>query len=440
MQTVNKLPAIDGELGWYETSPLKHRTAGARVKGKHCFDVLIIGAGFTGLAVAGRLAEQLPGSRIALVDALRIGQGTSGRNAGFIIDLPHNLDAEEPNPAFDQQIYKFNRFAIERLDTVRQQHQIDCSWHKAGKYLAAHETKHISSLSAFTKTLDGLKAPYEVLEGAALEQRLGTSYYQKAVYTPDNILMNPAALAQCVALALPANVTLFEDSPVTGISYGSPHRARFLGGEIVAKTLVVSTNSFGEELGLFQQRLAPVFTYASLTRPMNGAQAASYFKEVAPWGLTSAHPAGTTVRYTPDQRIFIRNSFSFEASLRTDQKQLARAWQQHRASFEARFPQLASLDFEYTWGGMLCMTMNHQTVFQRLDNDLYALCGMNGVGVAKGTYLGYYLAEWIAGRSSAELDFIRQHNQPSWVPPDPLRSVGARIRLSYEAGMAAGEI
>lgn len=439
MKKIHRLPAIDGELGWYETSPLTGRTMGNRLKGKHKFDVLIIGAGFTGLSTAGRLAELWPDSRIALVDALRVGQGTSGRNAGFIIDLPHNLDANA-DPEIDKKVYQLNRFAISRLDQIRQQNGIDCSWQKAGKYFAAHEASNLCHLDSFTQTLDALHTRYEVIAGSKLKQRLGTGYYQKAVYTPDNILMNPAALVQGVAQALPSNVTLFENSPVTGIEYGSRHRARFLGGEIEAKTLVLSTNSFGEEFGLFQQRLAPVFTYASLTRPMSEAQAGQYFSETAPWGLTSAHPAGTTVRLTPDRRIFIRNSFCFETSLRTDQHTLDRVWKQHRASFSARFPELSELDFEYTWGGMLCMTLNHQSMFQQSADNLYALSGMNGVGVAKGTYLGYYLAEWIVGRDSDELDFIRRHNQPSWVPPDPLRSVGARIRLRYEAGKAAGEI
>ena len=37
--------------------------------------------------------------------------------------------------------------------------------------------------------------------------------------------------------------------------------------------------------------------------------------------------------------------------------------------------------------------MNHNSVFEQLADNVYGICGCNGVGVAKGTYLGYYMAE-----------------------------------------------
>lgn len=394
MKEINKLPAVDGTLGWYETSPWTTPTPGRQVTGTLEFDVLIgRRPGFTGLSAAHRLAELEPDCRIALVDALKVGQGTSGRNAGFIIDLPHNLDADKPDIEFDRQIHALNRFSIARLDSIRQRHNINCQWQQAGKYLGAHESRHLDSLDAFTRTLRALDTPYEVLKDEELAQRLGTRYYRQAVYTPGNILMNPAALAQGVASALPTNVTLFEQSPVAAVEYGEPHRLHFSGGVLEAKTLALCTNAFGEEFGLFRNRLAPIFTYASLTPPLNAAQVRHHFTDVAPWGMTSAHPAGTTVRYTPDHRLFIRNSFSFETSLRSNHKQLARAQKRHRASFEARFPGLSGVPFEYTWGGMLCMTLNHQSVFTRAANNLYALSGMNGGWRRQG-----YLSGLLPGR------------------------------------------
>ena len=46
-------------------------------------DVAIVGAGFTGLWTAIRLAETDPTLRIVVVDAAFVGFGASGRNGGF---------------------------------------------------------------------------------------------------------------------------------------------------------------------------------------------------------------------------------------------------------------------------------------------------------------------------------------------------------------------
>lgn len=53
------------------------------------FDCVIVGAGFTGLACARRLATFRPDWKIAILDALCVGQGASGRNSGFVMDLGH---------------------------------------------------------------------------------------------------------------------------------------------------------------------------------------------------------------------------------------------------------------------------------------------------------------------------------------------------------------
>ncbi len=440
MQKINRFPQVDGDLGWLETSPNRHVRLGKRLKGDHQFDVAIIGAGYTGVSLAHRLAEINPDTRIALIDALQVGQGTSGRNAGFIIDLPHNLDAGKPDVEHDRRLHKLNTFAIERLRQFKDAFEVDCNWHNAGKYMAAHEQSNLVGLDSFVKTLKAANFEYEVIGGAALKKRLGIDYYQAAVYTPGNILMNPAALICGVAGGLPKSVTLFEESPVQACEYGSPHLLQFVGGTIKAKVVVQTTNSYTEEFGKISNRLAPVFTYGSLTEPLTEKQYSEHFKGVEPWGLTSAHPAGTTVRLTPDRRIFIRNVLDFEPSLHSTQEGLHTAWEQHRRSFEARFPFLKAMTFEFTWGGMLCMTMNHESVFKNAGDGVYLIGGCNGVGVAKGTYHGYYMADYMSGIDSDDLNFILANSNPSWVPPDPFRTIGARVRLRHESSNAGGDI
>lgn len=440
MRKISKFPIVDGNLGWYETSSSHGRKLGDRLKGKKNFDFAVIGAGFTGVAVAQRLAELNPHASIAIVDALGVGQGTSGRNAGFVIDVPHNLDARESNFEHDHKLFKLNTFAIERLRTFKDKHFIDCDWQDAGKYMSAHEQSNVAGLEHFVETLKASGFEYEVVEGAALKKRLGTDYYRMAVYTPGNVLINPSSLIRGLAGALPKSVILFENSPVLSCEYGSPHKLNFLGGSIEAKTVIQTTSSFNEEFGHLRNRLAPIFTYASLTEKLTRDELKKHFDGVRSWGTTSAHPAGTTVRFTTDGRIFVRNSLNYERSLNSNAEGLNMAFTQHRRSFEARFPFLAHKVFEYTWGGMLCMTLNHQSVFKRSADDVYTIVGCNGVGVAKGTYLGYYMADYISGIQSDELEFIFGNSNPSWVPPDPLKAIGASIRLNREYSNAGGDI
>ncbi|WP_265087966.1 NAD(P)/FAD-dependent oxidoreductase [Psychrobacter vallis] len=287
-------------------------------------------------------------------------------------------------------------------------------------------------------TLEAIGESYEVLSDDALAKRLGTHYYKRAVYTSGNILVNPAALAISVASALPSNVTLLENTPIREIDLASKviqtPKAR-----LSADTIVLATNAFTEKFGVSSNRITPIFTYASLTRQLDDSEI-KCFEGIEPWGLTSAHPAGTTVRLTSDNRIFIRNTLNYQPNLSSSKAVLDKAKVKHRKSYLARFPQLPDVPFEYTWGGMICVTMNHEPVFKEHASGVYVVAAMNGVGVAKGTYLGHYMAEFICGKQSPELDFILKHAAPSWIPPDPLRSVGAHMRLSFEEHMAKGEV
>lgn len=46
----------------------------------------------------------------------------------------------------------------------------------------------------FINMLEAIEDPYEILEGDGLAKELGIHYYKHAIYTPNNILANPAAL------------------------------------------------------------------------------------------------------------------------------------------------------------------------------------------------------------------------------------------------------
>ena len=124
MAVVKHLPNYENDCGWYKNLP--ERDANASLQGNIEADIVVIGAGFTGLAAARRLAELSPDKHIVLLDALAIGMASSGRNSGFMIDLPHALNshaytAEKTN---DQNMIAFNRSGIAYAKAVVEQHSI----------------------------------------------------------------------------------------------------------------------------------------------------------------------------------------------------------------------------------------------------------------------------------------------------------------------------
>src|ERR1700712_4080215 len=93
MAKIKHLPADDAPCGWFPLTP--QRVARPSQSGTRNARWVVLGAGFTGLAAARQLALNFPDDEIVLIEAQEVGYGASGRNAGFAIDLPHDIGAED---------------------------------------------------------------------------------------------------------------------------------------------------------------------------------------------------------------------------------------------------------------------------------------------------------------------------------------------------------
>ncbi|MGE7990522.1 NAD(P)/FAD-dependent oxidoreductase [Pseudomonas sp. NPDC089554] len=430
MTSVTSLPADDNSCGWYHLSQQRQPTAAHR--GHSQAPWVIVGAGFTGLAAARELATRFPDQVIILVDAQEVGFGTSGRNAGFAIDLPHDIGAPDyiGDITIAKKTLKLNLSGQAYLKELVQRHAIDCQLKHCGKYQAAIEPKGIAILDAYRSGLDKLEQPYEMLEAQDLPAHIGTHFYRKALFTPGTSLVQPSALVKGLADTLPGNVSLFENTPITSVEYGRKSVLKHAHGSITADKLILTNNAFAMSFGFLKGRMLPVFTYASLTRPLTAEEQARLGGKPY-WGLIPAHPFGTTVRRTPDNRILVRNSFSFNPNGRSDPRYLARFVKRHAASFERRFPMLPGVPFDYTWGGALALSRNHEGYFGELRPNVYGALCCNGLGVTRGTATGKLLGEWLAGERNELIDFVLGAVGPNANPPSLLVSVGVNLNLQW---------
>ena len=400
-------------------------------------DCAVVGAGFTGVAVARRLAAHRASWRIAVLEAERVGFGASGRNSGFIVDVGHyepKLDVEG-----NRRLVRLGRAGLEQLRTLVRAHAIDCAWTERGRLHGAVGDVGVRLLGEFYKGLDAMGEPYEALGAAAVTSVTGTAYYRAAARTPGAVMVQPAALVRGLAAALPANVDLFEESPVRGVHHSGKFRIEAGDGAVVADRLFLAANGFTPTLGFLRRRVFPLFTFASLTRVLAPAEQAALGGE-SEWGLVPEERMGTTVRRTRDQRILIRNTVHYVGSLQVSESYRREVREIHRRAFRARFPMLPQVDLEYTWGGVLGMSVNGAYFFGQLDDNLFTAAGCNGVGVALGTIAGTLLADLAVGADSELLSDMQALPRPVWIPPEPLLGIGVRATLARLTARAREEL
>ena len=91
--SARRTPVHRGPAAW--SSILPGQPAPVTLAGNVTVDVAIIGGGFAGLATARRLRQIDPSLKIAVLEASRLAEGASGRNSGFMIDLPHELTSDD---------------------------------------------------------------------------------------------------------------------------------------------------------------------------------------------------------------------------------------------------------------------------------------------------------------------------------------------------------
>lgn len=435
-----RLPIDTGPAGWNAILP---PPAPAReLEGDISADWLIIGAGFAGLAAARRLQQLCPDERIVVLEASRVGEGPAGRNSGFMIDLPHDLNSDTYAGATDQDLnqVRSNRDAIAFAQEAARAYGLDESaFQWRGKHHFAATERGVNHLSDFAGHLDVLGEPYEWVDATAMEQLTGTNYYRLGLFAPGAAILQPAAFIRGMATGLAASgVDLYERSPVTRLDVGPDHVAHTPKGRVTAPKLILGVNGHAESFGYYRRRLMHVFTYASMTRELTPNEV-KRLGGAPEWHSVSAEPMGTSVRRTRDNRIVIRNGFTYQPSMEISERRVASVAREHQAAFAARFPMLPGVDMEYRWGGRLCLSRNGVPAFGEVDDGVYSAVCQNGLGTAKGTFAGVAAAELATGTPSWRVDAMRAYDEPQRLPPEPFMYVGANAYLRWHEFRARGE-
>ena len=396
-------------------------------------DYLIVGGGWMGLHAARRLAELAPDAQIVLVDAGDIGNGAAGRCAGFAIDLAHNPRnkhfAEDTKGNEDE--FHVNSEGIEYMQDAVAKLGIDCDWDPSGKYHAAATQRGKTCLDEMSTALNQLGKEHRWVSADEIQRITGSKHYFAAIHTPGTILIQPAKYLTQLKKKLPENVRVYEKTQVTAIDYGpQTHICTTDNAEIRARNILLCNAAYLTKCGFFPNTAIPVYTYGSLTRPLTQDELAS-IGTPKPFGVIPAESFGTTMRLTADNRLFLRNVYSYARGFQSKNSDVASAKKKHQIAFDRRYPELSKIGYEHSWGGLLTMAHNGGMVFGKLDERVYGAAFCNGTGVARGTAFGKALAELVVGKNSRSVDILNSRAKPNYGMPNWITELGVRTTTKY---------
>jgi glycine/D-amino acid oxidase-like deaminating enzyme len=424
---------------WLETS------AGASsprrsLRGEHAAEVVIVGGGYTGLSAALHLAESFPEHRILLLEAARVGCGASGQNSGLVLPFIHGAEEIVRDLLRRQRVeearavYRETSAGIGIIEHLVGAHQLDCEWERVDCMRAALTGRQQSRLEREREMYEALGVKAEWVSGAALRPRVDPARYRGALRIAAGGMLHPGKLAREVCRLVKARgVEIHEESPALEILPGPTLTVRTPGGSVRAPALVLATNAYTAQLGMFRRRIIPIHSYSIATEPLSDQQI-----ETLAWRgrepLLDARAFFELFRLTRDNRILHSGGdafYCFNGAILdgADHPDYARL----EGALRRTFPELGPVSITHRWVGHVGLTLPMAPTFgvQGAARNIYFAGGYSGHGVPVAFLAGRLLRDLYAGEPPPPaLEFIHGRRLPP-VPFEPLASIGFALYKRY---------
>ncbi len=395
-------------------------------------DVVVVGAGLTGIWTALFLKALDPMVEVAVVERGVAAYGASGRNAGMLsetVDHSHGL-----------AIQHFGEMEARRLARVGEQNAVEmlafladrgiaCDYQPTGRLIVALTPGQLEEArrTVATATRLGLTT-FRALDRDAMRAELHSPLYLGGVWVTGGGILDPVKLVDGLRdEAERLGVRVYECSPVEGIeAIGAGVRVRSPHGSVDARRAVLATSAYTHRLVPAVSRwFIPLYDYILVSDPLTRDQ-----REAIGWAHRQGVSDGRTFfnyyRLTSDDRILWGTSeAAYYAGNRVDIAcdHSPGHYAALRASFRRHFPALLSLEFPYAWGGAICSTTRLTPFFgQALEGRVIYGLGYTGHGLGTTRLAGRILAHLALDRPSDLLDLSLVTRKPFPYPPEPFRS------------------
>lgn len=386
-------------------------------------DVIVIGAGFTGLSTALHLRRA--GVDVAVIEAAEPGWGASGRNNGQVIPTLSRPDPDDiirRHGAAGERLVALIRDSAETLFRIVREESIDAEAEQTGWIQPVHSPGRMKIAERRVEQWSRHGAPVELLDREAVERMTGSREWFGGFWNRTGGHINPLALARGLTRAVLARGgAIYARSPVRSVHHeGGRWRVEHAHGRATSRAIVLATNAY---TGTFSRTLmpaiarevVPVHSWQLATEPLG----ANIRARIIPGrqAVSDTHRELYFARLDARHRLVTGGAILLPVNRRE-------RIQHHVGQRLARlFPDLAGVRFDYVWNGYVGMTRDFFPRMHWLGPDGFAWAGCNGRAVGLAMALGRELSEAVQGRPLDTLALPMS-------APDPIPLHGAVQRFA----------
>lgn len=446
---------VGSSILWHET--LGPQPPAVPMRGTLTADVVIVGAGFTGLWSAYHLLRSEPTLDIVVLDAHDLAFGASGRNVGFamtLLDFDLHRFARNWGDEAAAHAHRAVARSVDEIDRTVAEEGIDAEVEATGLLRVATNEAQLARIERERATAERLGLDgFRLLDRDRTREALDSPHYLGGLQEDACAIVNPAKLVVGLAEVLRRHgVRIHEGSPVVDLNEAPAGvTATTPAGQVTAATAILATNAWTHRFPQSRGWSLPLYTYVVVTEPLSDAQ----WDAIGWQGRQGVEDARNYVHYfrpTADGRILWGGTdavyrYGGPISPKRDRHEGIR--RRLERELLATFPQLGPVRFTHHWGGPLAVTSRFVPRVGTFDGGrIHHGFGYSGHGVAPAHTAGRILRDLVLGRDTDDTAVCFVDHPQTPFPPEPIAWVGAELTRQLlqrqdrrmEAGHDGGEV
>ncbi|MBA4099808.1 MAG: hypothetical protein C0484_23920 [Rhodospirillum sp.] len=423
---------IEGRCAWLREAIAPGETDAPELDTDAKADVCIVGGGLAGLWTAITIKQRAPSTNVTIVEADICGGGASGRNSGMVLSQWAKFSALEAFCGTKDAIRLGNEFgnSASNIEAFCHEHGIDAEFRRDGWIWGATCARQVGSwngiLAAHAKHNIHVFRP---LTSTEIAERTGSRSFLAGIFDPTAATLHPGKWVRGLRrVALQRGVRIFENSPMTRLERSAPPVVRTAKGSVTAARVVLTMNAWSLGLPELRGAILVIASDDAVTEPAPDLLDKIGYRARPLMGDSQTFVTGFRTtgnhRFNPGVSGGIigfgtMQGQRFEGrSIREDDM---------HACVQRGHPALAGLTFADSWCGPIDRTQSGLPLFGALPTcpDIFYGYGFSGNGLSTTPIAGRILASLALGGQDewSQCGLVRPAQ--SWLPPEPLRYVGA---------------